>query len=64
MIMEGVPTGEGRTTVVVAEDDSDGVTTWLSTVDSFVNPSSSPSAPTTADTRTAGAGVPVPGSFQ
>jgi hypothetical protein len=63
-IGSGVPTGDGRAIVVVAEDDSDGVADLPSIMETLEKSSARPSAPTTAETRTAGAGAPVPGSFQ
>ena len=64
----GVPLGDGLTTVPFAEELSEvGLlrSCWLSvTVDSFEKSSCLPSAPTTAETRTAGARAAVPGSCQ
>lgn len=60
----GVPVGEGLATVTVADECSEVVGGGDSMVDTLEKSSSRPSALTTAETRIAGAGAAVPGSFQ
>ena len=68
-IGRGVPLGDGLTTVAFAEELSEVDLLLRScsisaTIDSFEKSSCLPSAPTTAETRTAGARAAVPGSCQ